>query len=201
MNITESLLGFKVRASSEGLPPWPSERRQTYLLRTDIKQPLSVDPHIWPDLEFDDSVTAIFDDYYQGSVPNGLGVYTMTSKEKLKRPSLGSIVALTATPKDAIKLKDWHKINDCPITFSSLSSCGFERLGYDVGDRWLLSGLMNCASAANRVELAAKFANALNAFHLFTSAKSAGEFRSEYDRIVTGHAPWFVYGIWSKSLG
>lgn len=211
MKSPESLLGFKVRMPPKNLPPWPLERRKTYLLRADVNRPLSVDPRIWPDLEYADLaptdpqyadlVAEVFDDYYRDSVSNGLNIYTKSSADRLRRLRQGLIVAFTANSKDAVMLRRLHKIDESQLSPSELRSSGFRRLGYDVADQWLYSGLMNCAlNASERKLLSPKFQAALNDAGLFTSAQLAEKFRLQCNRLIPEHAPFLVYGIWLKSL-
>jgi hypothetical protein len=69
-------------------------------------------------------------------------------------------------------------------------------LGYDVADRWLLSGLSNCGYASNEL---AKWRNAwsdkVGDTHLFPDMSDAIEFKARTNKRVPEHAPFFVYGI------
>ena len=70
------------------------------------------------------------------------------------------------------------------------------RLGYDVADLALISGLTNCGYAPDIVEtMRARWAPRLNAHHLFTTATDAATFKSATDVRVPEHAPFYVYDI------
>jgi hypothetical protein len=74
------------------------------------------------------------------------------------------------------------------------------RLGYDVADGSLLSGLMNCGYDDERPTLQARFAGLLNEHHLFSDVSGAAEYRLVCDLRVTEHAPFFVFGLYVRSL-
>lgn len=200
MKSTESLLGFQLRLSPARIPQWSNQSRNLFLLREDIRWPLSVDPRVWPKLEDRVLIARLFKDSFHGDPPNGLALYVDLLVEQLQKPYDGSVVAITATPSAASELKESHVIDESPFSLSRLSGEGFEPLGYDVADRWFLSGLMNCAlHAVEREELSAKYAGMLNSSGLFASAKKADEFRSECDKRIPEHSPFYVYGIWSRT--
>lgn len=200
MKSTESLLGFQLRLSPTRIPQLSTESRKLFLLREDIRRPLSVDPRVWPKLEDVVLISRLFKDSVLGDPPNGLALYVDPFVEQFQKPYDGSVVAITTTPSVARELKASHVIDDSPFSLSRLGAEGFEQLGYDVADRWLLSGLMNCAlHAAEHEELSAKFSRMLNPFGLFVSSKEADLFRLECDKRVPEHSPFYVYGIWSKT--
>ncbi len=81
----------------------------------------------------------------------------------------------------------------------SLRDPAWAFLGYDVCDKWLLSGLSNCGYGTNEAEiqlLRDTYASDLNEHHLFDSIELATEFRRLSDERVQEHAPFFVFGIW-----
>lgn len=199
MNNRDFILGFHLRVSRKRMRAWTLQRRRSFLLRDDIRRPLSVDTGVWPNLKDDAFLASLFTDYSHGSPPNGLWLYTTLSQERLREPWSGSLVALTAALRDTQTLREWHKIEGDLLPVSWLRSNGFERLGYDVADRWLYSGLMNCAlNVAKQQALSLKFGNTLNAVGLFKFTQSATKFRLECDKLIPQHAPFFVFGIWWK---
>lgn len=71
------------------------------------------------------------------------------------------------------------------------------RLGYDVSDLYLLSGLTNCGYEPDEQNvLQGEMKRYLNQYHLFTDLNPALEFKEISDHRVPEHAPFFVYGLY-----
>jgi hypothetical protein len=74
---------------------------------------------------------------------------------------------------------------------------GWEFLGYDVADYFLLSALMNSPYKEHEVEdLKARFASKLNEHHLFATIQPAEAFMLLADERLPEHAPFYVYGLY-----
>jgi hypothetical protein len=73
-------------------------------------------------------------------------------------------------------------------------------LGYDVSDRYLLSGLTNLSwgngSKEEVQDMYEKYSPSLNEYHLFTSVEPAAAFIPLAEEGARAHAPFFVFGIW-----
>lgn len=70
-------------------------------------------------------------------------------------------------------------------------------IGYDVCDRALLSGLLNCAySEEEKARLQPLWEPSLNDSHLFNSVAMASRFASEAAARVPEHAPFFIFGLY-----
>jgi len=69
-------------------------------------------------------------------------------------------------------------------------------LGYDVGDRYCLSGLSNCGYGAERDRWAAEWGESLNDYHLFSDPHRADAFARANDARVSEHAPFTVFGLY-----
>lgn len=68
-------------------------------------------------------------------------------------------------------------------------------IGYDIGDEWALSGLMNCGYTEDEIDdLSAAWGPKLNEFHLFTDLNDAMAFCDLSDQRVREHSPFSVYG-------
>lgn len=90
----------------------------------------------------------------------------------------------------------WHPIERVPpktIRPNNIKE-DWKLLGYDVADKYLLSGLMNCGYKKEGDYN--KFKNSLNEYHLFNSINDAKEFKRSTNARVPEHAPFFVYGLW-----
>jgi hypothetical protein len=198
----EILLGFQLRVDRGQTPPWASDRRAKYLLIESVPTPLSVDTTVWPLSTNQALQSRMLEDYSTeaSSAPNGLGVYRLqVALELLDRVEGSDPLAITALKVAADDLRALHKIEDAGYTVGDLSARGWRRLGYDVADRWLTSGLMNCGyNAGEKQSLVSRFGRLLNDNHLFREASDATVFSTQCDTRVAEHAPFFVYGLWLK---
>jgi hypothetical protein len=71
-----------------------------------------------------------------------------------------------------------------------------DSLGYDVADRYHLSGLSNCGLSAEEIGVVRKqFAAHINPFGLFSDPLVAADFRASCGQLVPEHAPFCVYRI------
>jgi hypothetical protein len=70
-------------------------------------------------------------------------------------------------------------------------------LGYDVADRWLLSGLSDCGWAPGEIRPSGAWSVAqLNEHHLFHEPERAFEYVEAVNLRVPEHAPFFVYSLY-----
>ena len=209
----ERLLGFDVREM--WLDPddlWDAARRQRYLLRLDVRKPLSGDTLVWPSA-FDSG--------------QGIGL-PAEQRERLQLAGIplpgytGPNAGLWENAADMLRFltdnqtthrtcavigvswwpdKDFaeggpfgpYPANTVPAARDPM----WTLLGYDVGDGSLLSGLANCGYEPAEAEaLRARWAPYLNENHLFTDPARADEFRAISNQRVSAHAPFFVYGLY-----
>jgi hypothetical protein len=79
----------------------------------------------------------------------------------------------------------------------SVRSPQWKLLGFDVADRFLLSGLMNAGYTANEKDaLCQQWSSHLNRYHLFDDVAVALQFQALTDRRVQEHSPFSVYGLY-----
>jgi hypothetical protein len=204
-----TLLGFDVREEFVELPHiWDEARRKRYLLREDVRKPLSVDTAVWPSL---------FGDGLPYEQRRSLGIEDANvaawrgpnqslwddfgaMKAALTRlsPRASSIVAVTLGVADPS-----HSFLDAGPTLVPIQTIPphgqWRFLGFDIADAGLTSGLSNCGyEPLERVGLQS-WTSALNEHHLFTDPQRAWAFRAITDGRVPEHAPFFVLGMWSMS--
>jgi hypothetical protein len=193
----EMLLGFDARAFPA--PRWDDRRRRAYLLRQDVMRPLSVDTGAWPSLfasgpDADDGIP----------VPAWVGP-TGHLWERLDRMRACLTVADADLTGAAIVAVGWlsqlgFHDPDGPYAVPSEPGDplpGWQLLGYDVGDRGLLSGLCNCGWEPGEIPpSAARSAAELNEHHLFREADPAFGYAALTSRRVPEHAPFFVYSVY-----
>jgi len=190
LHVEEALLGFDAREVS--LPPWDASRRDLYLLRRDVQKPLSVDSTVWPSL--------FPVDLPEWRGPNQ-GLWDDLSR---LRASLGqrssqahwtvavSWVSIDGFSKPSPSAGPYRE----PMTPPAIDPA-WRRLGFDVADAGLTSGLTNCGYLQTEVAgLRASWASDLNEHHLFTDVAKAFAFRDLTDRRVPEHAPFFAYALW-----
>ena len=194
MNGEELLLGFDGRVWGNS-DTWDAKRREGFLLRTDVVQPLSTDTTVWPAL-LDSSLRP----------PACMGYQTLWNDLECLQSSLvssasSSFATIAVTLRlinDASEADLWRA--EVPTTIPALRAETWSLLGYDVSDKWLLSGLSNCGflPGENAQALKEKWSDKLNDHHLFDTLDSAMEFRAVSDERAVEHSPFFVFGIWSK---
>lgn len=195
----ELILGFDAREMwLDGEALWNEQRRSAYLFRTDVAKPLSTDTIVWPSVFDADSIPPAsvgLQDLWSdlGSLRKSLEV---AEGRRVKPCYLISITLLTEG-LDKQEQEEWKAMLPAPTPAVRHSDWSF--LGYDVSDRWLLSGLSNCGflpDGEHVPQLRDKWGPHLNDWHLFDSLERAGEFKQFSDGRVKEHAPFFVFGIW-----
>lgn len=103
---------------------------------------------------------------------------------------------------DEVQLHSWPENIGALVTPNKRSKA-WKFLGYDISDRWLLSGLTNSAnvSQSDFGSLRAAWADHLNDRHLFDDLGLASRFCAESTIRASEHAPFFVFGLWSVAEG
>ena len=204
----EQLIGFDARLTNAA--EWSQERREQYLLRVDSPVPVSVDPTVQ---------RSVFD-LPEYDRPNYVGAFQNLWEELPElKATLSSIKAAQtyqvlafalvgrvtpSTPHPLAAAVDDRGYDPftasrvpLPPVVPATRDTAWKLLGYDVADRWGLSGLMNCGYKPDIVGATrARFVGRLNAHHLFDAPEDADEFRAHADARVQEHAPFFVYGVW-----
>ncbi len=202
MSSNELLLGFDAREM--WLDPqdfWPDTRKKMYLLRPDVVRPLSTDTSVWRSVF--DADTSLQRPQWTGPI-NSMWDNLGTLQEYMHtvwnaRALPYSIIAVTLQ-KDACESEDlleWYARASNIIPSHHDPAWTF--LGYDVSDKWLLSGLSNCGYGTNESEiqiLRDTYIPDLNEHHLFDSLEPATAFRLLSDQRVPTHAPFFVFDLW-----
>jgi hypothetical protein len=203
-----TLLGYDLRkCGGEYLDGfWLSKRRREYLLRPDVRWPLSVDALVWPSF-FDltsraehRSADAI------GVAPTTtvqLGVKLWDDRTAMERAFREHADDRTCFVRVAVELWLDHGLTEDPewnFLEGSLPAAdsevqGWTPVGYDIADRYLLSGLMDCGYGDEQREELSGWSGRLNEFGLFDEHELADEFRRLTDRRVPEHAPFFVYRL------
>ncbi len=216
---TEYLLGFTARPLPRDLDQeWPSDRRQTFLLNANAPEPTSVDAAGCAELSCVDSQTAetlgttsIDCDVplYRSCTPPGASSLAIWASQEglieFLEPHLGppsqrcyALHAITLLSTHRIYRSSHDATSTSPRSSDSASSLdpSWVRLGFDVADIWLCSGLMNCGYTPSDRPHAARFTRSLNRFHLFDDVAIALDFARFTDERVEEHAPFHVFGMY-----
>lgn len=204
-------LGLDARLAGAGYVAreWTADRRELYLLRPDIEQPLSVDRIVWPSLFLfpGDWVNPARKDspvapqLAFGEVATRLWRDRARMDAALRahfsgEPGRGVPVRIDLVTDGSDKAGDsWEILNMIPEPL--LEGASFWPVaGYDVADASLLSGLMNCGySLPERQALRPVWAARINRHGLFDSPEDAFAYRAVTNARVPEHAPFFVFAL------
>lgn len=211
------LLAFDVRQQMEHYVSrrWDAAARTRYLLRPDIRWPLSVDPRVWPSV-FSSGVVGRVD---LSAPPNIEG--DPDTKEKGWGSDLGAVRTYFDRHRArvlggvfiAIELLSEKHAEAGVVSYVLPEGieCGFslertspERLpegatflGYDVANIAWISGLSNTAYTDEELrDLKPRWADRLNSVGLFDAVENAVGFRQVCDERDRGSAPFWIYGLW-----
>lgn len=209
----EKLLGFTAREMwsypgaawvGETLHPnyWTPLRKNEYLLRDDVKRPLSTSYGVWPTVfGFNAGIQMGGPDhsgFVQDLWSNLDELVKAVQLEWSSAPKRHWVIAVTLLWGECNQevRKTWASVFE-PV-FPPAPSSEWQFLGYDVSDRYLLSGLSYCLSSRlpDFSRLKGEWGVHLNEYHLFEDRRKAVDFRSMIDGLIDQHAPFSIYGLW-----
>jgi hypothetical protein len=213
----EILLGFDVREMwLAGADLWDEARRATFLLRDDVAKPLSTDPMVWPSLFDTDQGNLVLAREYERrgllrvATPAWIGPNSGLW-ENLDQMRQYLAATWTAPPCPcAVVAISWfsHSLPAAPYgpyrgtTTPPERDPAWERLGFDVTDGSLLSGIANTGYRLDEAaDWRARWGAALNRHHLFAEPEPALAFRAASDARVPEHAPFCVFGLYVIGYG
>lgn len=171
-------LGAELRTVLTGpAEDWTPERRATFLLRPEIRFPLSVDPNVWSMVGTRDALPWI-----------------AISEVEAQAPESATVIVLGAVAEDASR--EGSILHKFGASEDLVVDRAWRFLGYDVSDGGI-SGLANCGFGPEEVDaLRAEFGPHLNEHGLFDEVARAFQFRAVSEVRVPEHAPFHVIGIW-----
>jgi hypothetical protein len=196
----ELLIGFDVREQWQSPAiAWDRERRRRFLFREDCPRPLSVDTAVWG---------SIFDTNEHLERPSWTGpvqflwddverLQAFLSAEWADAWQPCSLMAVTLVPESCTsdELETWTE-RACGIK-TPMMALPAQHMGYDIADRYLLSGLSNCGFLANEDADREKqlWSPALSELHLFEDLDHALAFQEFAALRTQEHAPFFVFSL------
>ena len=201
----EQVVGYDAREMWLDLDlSWPERRRETYLYKPSVTRPLSVDTAVWPSIfSLDNKATWASHFGYQESWADLSELQqALTKYHDLcpVRPFRIIAIALFLGEYNCRDGIDWG-IRIPPDVKPDRIPEGWQFLGYDVADSFLLSVLSNCSLPSRPEQAAAereKWGPELNEYHLFVRFESAVDFKRRSDERLKGsHAPCSVFGLWT----
>jgi hypothetical protein len=188
------ILGFDVRTPfADQNSSWSKERRSKFLIRPEIPSPISVDSDVWP------AFAANPDETYPmqlwGSVSEILARFPETEGPESGAPTIIEIAVITTDEKS---LRHWEGMlfkRVRPEKDSALKISP-DCLGFDVADRYFVSGLSNCMLSGEELAVSRKdWSKAINTWGLVNDSEAATAFRAVCNRLVPEHAPFEVYRV------
>jgi hypothetical protein len=212
------LLGFDIRLRAEDYVEvrWDQNSRAIYLLRPEIKWPLSVDQMAWPSffrysksrgpgyLKLEETIDVTPSNTRHGALelwPSLEEMRACISQQPVKPRKKGiEIAVMLLADEPSLSREYWRAVLDPPLSPNEPPK-GWEFLGYDIADEYMLSGLTNCGySEDEKSSLKQKWSNRLNEFGLLTTLEDASEFKKITDQRVPEHSPFFIYSLFSAPL-
>jgi hypothetical protein len=188
------VLGFDMRESIAGLgSSWTDERRSRFLIRPEISAPLSVDRAVWP------SVAVNADEGYPLSLWGSVSeILSAASKTKPGAINAMTVIEIAAAPSNSDSSTYWEAVICGRVKKAEDEELEIEwrDLGYDVADRYLVSGLSNSMlPPADMLKSRNQWSLAIDSSGLFAAEDRAQAFRSACDVLIPEHAPFEVYRV------
>jgi hypothetical protein len=208
INMKQELTGYDLRIDPERLVDfWDSGRKSSYLIKTDILYPLSVDNMVWPSI-FDDGITGIglAEEHRKKLGLTGFPIkewvgpnkpFWSSEKELLDyaKEALGQNVKETSNR--LIRVHRFLTKEDSAYTaVDNFELTEGKFCGYDVADQAFLSALANINILTRDNKIPDNLFNELNKFHLFNEIEKAFEYKAYISCEVREHVPFYVFGIW-----
>lgn len=199
----KELLGFDIRLPSDVYVQnrWVPELREDFLLKPEIRWPLSVDNSVWPSVFNELEETAFPPNSARPSLWFWFNLETMRSFFLSRRKALGQHgipIAAVLIMEASLRSNDYWEGVLYPYEILSPGEVPVEWLflGYDIADQYKLSGLTNCRyDDTESATLKAAWADRLNEFGLFQTLDDAIAFKGITDRRVQEHRPFYVYQL------
>ena len=185
------VIGFDIRAAPNAPNGWDDDRRSRFLIREDVERPLSVDRSVWPAIDpgrNEDNPLFLWRSVHR----------ILAEHPGLAAPTSGPAVIEIGALEDEQSGGYWQRVFHGYLRTEedAVLVIKFSALGYDVADRYLLSGLSNCALPRDDLALLRqKWVGRISPSGLLQREEHAKEFKEVCDRLIPEHAPFCAYRI------
>ena len=208
----EALIGFDAREGGEVDDRWDTGRRRAFLLRDDVVRPLAAGgTFTWPSVFDTGQASGMAEEQRRREgfagikTPQWIGANCglWADLEQMRRylGERADQLAYTLVAVSWISRLGFRE--DTPVgpyrepTAPRAPEPGWQRLGLDVADGSLVSGLSECGYTDEETpEARERWAGALNSHHLFEDEGAALDFAGFCDTRLPRHAPFFVFGVY-----
>jgi hypothetical protein len=211
--MTIKLIGYDVRRSPVSLAPfrWDPPTREQFLLRPEVKCPLSVDKSVWPSRFFTPGAVLDFGDEIRPDPVRGNPYFVafdlwneldeMLAAYVPGMPDDCGIALGLLVPEDEAGIRReerdpwWSLATQIPTRPSDVGA-NWASLGFDVANSGFLSALSNCGSPEKELaQLRARWATHINDKGLFLSASEAEAFCIDANVRVAPDGPFHVFEV------
>ena len=212
--MTEALLGFDIRILSGRSygAAWGKEYRHEFLINPDIEFPVSVDIRVTPsifcfatDAEAQGAKIVMgTDSAHRAALRLWESLWAMEShaRERFEELCQGDCRSIAITVLANGRLREdprWRDILEERLEPSSLDQ-RWRCFGYDVADKYLMSGMSNCAYTPEEMSTTRlRWRGKINSYGLLPTAVEAESLRLETEDRVKEHSPFFVFGLYGQS--
>ncbi len=199
-------LGFDLRLRAEDYSGevWSPEHRGSFLLREDVRWPMSVDRSVWPSFlqshYFDAKARRIANPRFVNqdteNLENDFGMLRdVKSLARLPGAQFGVGIGVQVIYQERGEIESLLGIQ------AEVIPAGAIALGFDVATATPISGLSNCGYTREELpQLRSAWVSKLNQHGLLESFEDALQFREMTNRRVPEHAPFHVYKLFQVSL-
>jgi len=214
--MSKILVGFDIRLGRcEYLTTlWDKKRRSTYLLQPEIEWPLSVDTSVWPSVFYyphenmrathplpEQAISVCARD------TRGLALELWSHRDEMESVFAEhkqrliikgiSVAVVIEDANDLLSEEYWRAVLQPPLSLSQLPTT-WRFLGYDIADRYMISGLSNCGYADDEKRLLQPYwSTRLNHFGLLTTLADAREYRQITERRIPQHKPFYIWSLYA----
>ena len=207
--VISEILGFDIRVVvSPGIARrWGALRRKHYLLRPDVPWVASADSAVFSSIfDFGNTLNGA-DEALTRLIPENvhqqaLGLWCdldamqqTASRLSLPEGAVFMAIAITALEEFPRAEGPWDDLLEERTNPETVNQ-RWRLLGYDVADRFLLSGLSNCGyDGDEKATFTIAWSGKLNEVGLLSDLNDAAEFKNATNRRVPEHAPFSVFGL------
>ena len=199
-------LGFDLRLRAEDYVAdvWSPGHRGAFLLREDVRWPMSVDRSVWPSFlqshYFDSNASRIsnprFVNQDTSTLENDFGMLRdVKSLSQLPGAQLGVGIGVQVLCRERKGMEPLLDVEAEAIPPGAVV------LGFDVATATPISGLSNCGyNQEELAQLRSAWGSKLNEHGLLNTLDDALQFREMTDRRVPEHAPFHIYKLFQVVL-